>query len=384
MTNHRTATVALGAALTFALAGCEAKKSSNPLSPSVAGPIAGVNITAPKLVEPAQGFKYKESQQPIKLVIENGVSNGVRPVTYMFEVATDTEFNSKVYARSGVPAGESGRTSVQIDRLDLGRAYYWRARADDGANSSQFAASQFEVLPKPLVVAPLIYSPVNNERVTSRRPTLIVNNSQRNDAVGPLSYEFQIATDQGFSKIVAAGVSGEESGQTSFTSGTDLATDLQHFWRSRAGDGETTSLWAPTQTFRTPVPVSPGPSPSPSPGNGGSCASNNGDAIVRCVSATYPDRLAAGVSLNQRIANMEFLRDRVIEAGICGGLDLAWNLKRGVGPHSIDAIAWRHNRVDDVVDIGMAYDDTSRPLALQWGIVAGPPGYDPYPRPTCR
>lgn len=286
MTNHRTATVALGAALTFALAGCEAKKSSNPLSPSVAGPIAGVNITAPKLVEPAQGFKYKESQQPIKLVIENGISNGVRPVTYMFEVATDTEFNSKVYARSGVPAGESGRTSVQIDRLDLGRAYYWRAKADDGANSSQFAASQFEVLPKPLVVAPLIYSPVNNERVTSRRPTLTVNNSQRNDAVGPLSYEFQIATDQGFGKIVAAGVSGEGSGQTTFTSGTDLATDLQHFWRSRAGDGETTSLWAATQTFRTPLPVvAPPPGQSPSPG--APCRSSSPLAIVECERAKY-------------------------------------------------------------------------------------------------
>ena len=59
MTKHRTATAALCAALTFALAGCEAQKSSNPLSPSVAGPIPGVNITAPKLVEPAQGFKVQ-------------------------------------------------------------------------------------------------------------------------------------------------------------------------------------------------------------------------------------------------------------------------------------------------------------------------------------
>jgi len=383
MLKHRNATATLCAVLTFALAGCEAKKSSNPLSPSVAGPIPGVNITAPKLVEPAQGFKYKESQQPIKLVIENATSNGVRPVTYMFEVATDVDFNSKVYARSGVPAGESGRTSVQIDRLDLGRAYYWRAKADDGANASQFSSSQFEVLPKPLLVAPLISSPVNNERVTSRRPTLVVRDSDRNAAVGELSYEFQIATDQAFTKIVSAGVSGEAPGQTTFTPGADLATDLQHFWRARAGDGETTSLWAPTQTFRTPLPVST-PSPSPAPGNGGSCASNNGDAIVRCVGAAYPDKTAAGVSLDQRIRNMEFIRDRVIEAGICGGLDLAWNKKRGTGPHSIDAIAWRHNGIDDVVDLGAAYDDTSRTLGLQWAIVAGPPGYDPYPRPSCR
>jgi hypothetical protein len=385
MTKYPTSTAVLCGVLTCTLAGCEAQKSSNPLSPSVAGPIAGVNITAPKLVEPAQGFKYKESQQPIKLVIENATTNGVRTVSYMFEVASDPDYNNKVYARSGVPAGDNGRTSVQIDRLDLGRAYYWRAKADDGANSSQFSAAQFEVLPKPLLVAPLLVSPVNNERVTSRRPALRVNNSDRNAAVGALSYEFQVASDQAFTKLVAASIVGEGAGQTTFVVGNDLGSDLSLFWRARAGDGDTTSAWAATQTFRSPIVAgpAPGPNPSPSPGNGGSCASNNGDAIVQCVANTYPSRLAAGVSLDQRIANMEFLRDRIIEAGICGGLDLAWNKKRGTGPHSTDALAWRHG-VDDVVDIGAAYDDTSRPLGLQWGIVAGPPGYDPYPRPSCK
>ncbi len=161
-------------------------------------------------------------------------------------------------------------------------------------------------------------------------------------------------------------------GQTTFTPNGDLAVNQQHFWRVRASDGEATSSWAQTQTFRTPLAPTPGPGPGPGPGNGGSCASNNGDQIVRCVAAKYPERLAAGVSLDQRIGNMEFLRDRVIEAGICGGLDLAWNQKRGVGPRSIDAIAWRHDGIDDVVDVGAAYDDTSRPLGLQWGIVARP------------
>ena len=102
----------------------------------------------------------------------------------MFEVATDTDFTTKVYARAGVPAGEGGRTSVQIDRLDLGRAYYWRAKADDGANSSLFATAQFEVLPKPFVGAPGLVAPVNGDRAASRRPTLTVNNADRNAAVG--------------------------------------------------------------------------------------------------------------------------------------------------------------------------------------------------------
>jgi hypothetical protein len=279
---------ALPAVLLLSLVACEAEKSSSPLSPSVAGPIPGVEITAPKLLEPAQGFKYKESQQPIKLLIENASSNGVRPVSYIFEVATDTDFTTKVYARSGVPAGEGGRTSVQIDRLDLGRAYYWRARADDGANSSLYATAQFEVLPKPLLTAPGLVSPINNERVASRRPTLTVSNADRNAAVGGVAYEFQVATDQTFAVLVSAGVVDETPGQTGFVPPGDLATDVVHYWRVRASDRETTGTWAAAQTFRTPLPVvAPPPAPGPGPAPGGPCVSSNPEKIVECERAKY-------------------------------------------------------------------------------------------------
>jgi hypothetical protein len=384
MRKNRTAAATVGAALICALAGCEAHKSSNPLSPSVAGPIPGVNISAPKLVDPVQGFKYKESQQPIKLVIENATTNGVRPMTYMFEVATDSSFTTKVYARSGVPPGDGGRTSVQIDRLDLGRAYYWRAKADDGANASQFSSSQFEVLPKPLLNPPGPVSPVNNDRAASRRPALTVNNSDRNAAIGNVSYEFQVATDQAFTKIVASGVSGETPGQTSFTPNADLAVDLQHFWRARAGDGDTTSAWAATQTFRTPNAPSPGPGPSPNPGpRPGTCASNNGPAIASCIAAKYPEYLAAGISLGQRQANMSFLRDRIIEAGKCGGLDLGQNLKRGGPDLSIDFLAWRQGGGDMGIDLAVDYDNTSEPLRLGWSEAGFGATYKPFPVGSC-
>lgn len=377
---------ALCAAFGIALAGCEAKKSSTPLSPSVAGPIAGVSITAPRLVEPAQGFKYKESQQPIKLVVENATTTGVRPITYMFEVATDSNFTTKVYARSGVPAGENNRTSVQIDRLDLGRAYFWRAKADDGANSSDFSSSQFEILPKPVLNPPATVSPVNGDRVASRRPTLTVNNSDRNAAVGDVSYEFQIATDQAFTKVVASGVSNEGGGQSTFTPNSDLAPDTLHYWRARAGDGDTTSAWGITQTFRTPAPApapTPSPSPSPGPRPGGPCASNNGPAIVSCIAAKYPEYLAAGVSLSQRQANMSFLRDRIIEAGKCGGLDLGQNLKRGGPDLSIDFLAWHQPGGDMGVDLAVDYDNTSMPLRLGWSEAGFGATYKAFPVGSC-
>ena len=381
------AAVALSAALLLPLIACKAEKSSNPLSPAVTGPIAGVNITAPRMIEPGQGAKYRESQQPIRLAVENATSNGVRPLYYTFEVASDPEFVTKMFARSQVPPGTEGHTSVQVDRLELGRSYYWRARAEDGANSGPFVTAQFEVLPRALLNPPGLISPADNERTSSRRPGLVVAASERNSAVGRVRYEFLVSTDGGFSQIVASGVVDEDGGQTTFVPGNDLATDRMHWWTARATDGESTTDWARVQTFRTPTGGgSPSPGPSPSPG--GACGPpypNNGPAVVACVSARYPERLVAGVSHSQREANMAFLRDRVIETGICGGMDLAWNKKRGDGPHSIDALAWRVNGRVEVVDIGVAYDDTSIPLVLTWGIVAGPPGYDTYqPRPNCQ
>lgn len=380
--NLRPAAV-IPAVLLLALVACEAKKSSNPLSPSVAGPIAGVSITPPVLLEPAQGIKYKESQQPIKLVIQNATTNGVRPITYTFEVATDTTFATKVFARASVPPGD-GKTSVQVDRLDVGRAYYWRARADDGANTSEYASANFEVLPKPDLSVPGLASPVNNERVSSRTPTLTVRNSTRNSAVGDVRYQFQVAKDAAFTSLSATGDVGEGGGQTQYGVDVALDTNLTYYWRARATDGETTTSWSGAQTFRTPLATTPGPGPTPPPGTPGSCASNNGETIVRCIENKYPQYLAAGVSHNQRVANMEFLRDHVIESGICGGMDLAWNLKRGTGPRSIDAIAWRVNGRVEVVDIGTAYDDTGSVLRLAWGIVEGPAGYESYPRPNCQ
>jgi hypothetical protein len=364
--------------LVLALGGCEATKSSNPTAPTVAGPIAGVNISAPVMLEPAQGFKFKESQQPIRLVVQNATTNGVRTLSYTFEVASDAGFTAKVFSRSSVAPGD-GKTSVQLDRLDIGRAYYWRAWAEDGANTGAAATSGFEIFPKPAVTAPGPVAPVNNEVTASASPVVRVSNATWVGPVGGLIYEFQLATDQAFTKLVAAGFAAESAGQTSFSS-SPLTGSSTIFWRARASDGETTSSWSGTQTFRTPAAPAPTPPPPSSGGggNGGSCASSDGTFIVNCISAKYPERLVAGVSLSQRQANMMFIRDRMIEAGRCGGLDLGWNLKRGGPDISIDFITQRINGTIDGIDIGFDYDNTGIPLRLAWGTGGSFPSFTPY------
>jgi hypothetical protein len=121
----------------------------------------------------------------------------------------------------------------------------------------------------------------------------------------------------------------------------------------------------------------------PRPANG--AWPNNGPAVVQYIMDMFPDYLHPTALTAQRIEHMEFLRDRIVEAGVCGGLDVARNLKRGIGPHSHDAIAWRKpNGFVEVVDIASAFDDKTIPLVLHWQIVSGPPGYDPLPNhPGC-
>jgi hypothetical protein len=288
-----------------------------------------------------------------------------------------------------VPPGD-GRTSVQIDRLAIGSIYYWRVRAEDGANSGPFLTAQFEILPKPVISAPTPLSPANNEVASSRAPQLRARNATKNAAVGGLVYEFQVSSSQAFTSLTGNGATNEGASETTLQLGADLPNNATQYWRVRAMDAETLGDWSAAQVFRTPnvTPApspspSPSPSPAPSPGGGGSCASSNGPAIVACVSAKYPDRLAAGVSSNQRVANMEFLRDRIIEAGKCGGLNLGWNLKRGGPDRSVDFLAWHRGDGDMGVDIGFDYDNTSTPLRLQWSEAGLGASFQAYPSVSC-
>ena len=81
---------------------------------------------------------------------------------------------------------------------------------------------------------------------------------------------------------------------------------------------------------------------------------------------------------------MSFLRDRIIEAGKCGGLDLGQNLKRGGPDLSIDFLAWRQSGGDMGVDLAFDYDNTSTTLRLQWSEAGFGASYKPYPSGGCQ
>ena len=278
-------------AAAFAAAGCEATKSANPTSPSVAGAIAGVNISTPAPVSPPQGTTIPAKDQPVTLTVQNATTNGQRPVTYRFEVAADADFNTKVSTREGIEPGGDGKTSYRLpDALAADRTYYWRAKALDGANESSYSqAVSFAVVTLAELQPPVPISPVSGATTSSRSPEFKTRNAARSGPVGAVNYTFEIAEDQAFSAMVAIVTMPEQASETRFTIAQQLKASVKYYWRVRAFDSNTASAWSLTQSFVTPAAVvtPPPTTPPTTPPSGGACNSSNPDTIIKCERGKY-------------------------------------------------------------------------------------------------
>lgn len=282
---------------TIALAGCEAVKSANPLSPSVAGPIPGVSISEPKLLEPGSGWQLDNStQQPVRLLIENASTTGQRPLSYTFEVASDAGFGSIVFSRGGVAPGDGGRTSVQIsDRLPTGRSFFWRARAEDGANTGPYtAAASFSIITPVVIDVPSLIEPVGGATISSNAPSFRIGSLTRSGPVGQIVFQLEVAANEAFAPDLALYQITEQGNETKFAAPLSLPYSQTFYWRVRAFDSGPSGVqgsWSAAQAFKTPAAPAPAPSPAPSPSpspSGGSCSSQSTQlGVVECRRGQY-------------------------------------------------------------------------------------------------
>src|SRR4051812_10472921 len=214
--------LAVAAALTFGA--CAAEKSSNPLSPTVAGPIPGVGITAPGTVQPENGTKVRADLQPLTLTVTNSTSTGVRPLSYRFEIAADVNFTTLVFMRDSVTQGDNGQTTLRLsDALASDRTYYWRARAEDGANVSGYSNPAAIQIVTPVTFGPpVLVSPINNTVVNSLRPVFTWQNAPRSGgSPDNMAYLIELSDTAAFTAVVSATV-GEGGGTTSVAPPQDL------------------------------------------------------------------------------------------------------------------------------------------------------------------
>jgi hypothetical protein len=286
--NLRTVRTLTLVSATIALAaGCEAVKSANPLSPSVAGPIPGVSITEPKLLEPGSGWQLDNStQQPVRLLIENASTSGVRPLTYTFELAADAGFTTIVFSRGGVDPGEGSRTSVQVsDRLPTGRNFFWRARAEDGANTGPYAGPySFMVLTPVVIGVPAQLEPGNNATISSATPSFRMRRPTVSGPAGQIVFQVEVSANSAFAPGLALYQVASQGSDTKFNAPLSLDYSRTYYWRVRAFDAGPSGVqgaWSGGRPFMTPAPpVIVVPSPGPT---GASCASQSTQqGVVAC------------------------------------------------------------------------------------------------------
>lgn len=256
----------IGAVAPLVAAGCSSEKSRNPLSPNVAGPIAGVNITTPKTLQPSNGSEITVGSN-IDLLIENATSNGERPLWQQIEVALDQGFTSKVHSNEKVALGANGQTSYRVPSgLTGGRTYYWRVRALDGANTGSFSnGAMFKVVIPVIIEPPVPMSPVGDATTANRSPQLVVRNTAVTGPAGAVIYYFQLALDAGFANIVWNGSAPRTAGESTSVQPPELAAGARYFWRAYGSDGSNNSTWGPLQAFQTPAPPAPTPPATPNP-----------------------------------------------------------------------------------------------------------------------
>jgi hypothetical protein len=248
-------------AAVLCLVGCEAAKSANPTAPTVAGPIPGVSITAPKPLEPGAGTTLVFGAEPPTLLIENAGSSGVRALWLQVEVGTDAGFQQVVHTADRLAPGEGGRTTYRLpEPLGAGYTYYWRSRAQDGANTGPYSAvSSFTVVPPVVIDPPVPTAPTGT--LSTNRPEFRVTNGAISGTTGVV-YRFEVSTAPDMRNLTALVTAVPGNGTTTMTLG-ELPYSTTFYWRVHGSDGTKQSAHSSTLSFRTPA----APAAVPPPGS---------------------------------------------------------------------------------------------------------------------
>ncbi len=338
------------------IAGCEAAKSANPTAPSVAGPIPGVNITAPGVLEPRAGSTLTFSSEPPTLLIENPGSTSARAFWLQVEVGTDTGFQQIVHQADQITPGGNGRTSYRLPSpLGAGFTYYWRSRAADGANTGPYSSvSSFTVVPPVKIDAPVATTPSGT--LANNKPEFRATNGAISGTSG-VAYRFEVARSADFGQMVAVvTVPVNGSGTTTMSLG-ELPYKTTFYWRVIGSDGTVESSYSNTQAFTTAtaptaptappggggpvgVPVGPGgrgPDGGPLPGYGAS--------VVQAVARAHPGALQN--SCQDHGGSWQFM-DMVVDTLRTYDTRWGYNGKRGnANDPSHDVVAYNYGSGPD-------------------------------------
>lgn len=208
--------------------------------------------TTPSLNQPADRSEVT-SQVPVLSINNSSDANG-HGITYTFELYADEALTNLTASVADIAEG-TGTTAWQIDDGDAladHTTYYWRCRAFDGYDFSDWmATAQFFVnTANEAPGVPAVSTPADQSSVPSQQPVLTVTNAANMDG-DTLTYEYEVYADNSMADRVTSqtGVL-EGNGTTGWQVDVALTDNTWYWWRAQARDDEGLgSGWTQLHTF---------------------------------------------------------------------------------------------------------------------------------------
>ena len=239
--------------------------------------------SAPIPSTPSHG-EHIASLAPI-LTVLNSADLDEDDLTYHFQVSTNSAFTQIVAQASGVAEGGTSTQWQVSTTLNNNTNYWWRARAYDGEDYSDY--SQVRVFyvevqePNDPPDEPGGSDPPPGGSDSSTSPVLTVNNASDPED-DPLTYHFEVWNDARSQMIKnSPAVTEDVDGTTSWQVDTTLACGASYNWRCRTFDGNQYGNWMDWSDFEIIQINTPPTAPTAySPEDGDTLLGSNHELVV--------------------------------------------------------------------------------------------------------
>ena len=189
-------------------------------------------LDAPTLSSPSNGAV------DVELPVTLDWYNVPGATSYDVQLSDDDGFSNLIVDENGITA-----SNYTVSELDNGTTYYWRARAKNASETSNWSASwsftTVGIVPEKVILE----SPADGTTIEVQEGETSVQLQWFSTSNEVLAYELEIATDDAFSQIVYS----SELSDTFYVF-NDAEIQQIYYWRVRAGNeygwGEFSDVWS--------------------------------------------------------------------------------------------------------------------------------------------
>lgn len=193
--------------------------------------------SVPEIMSPEKGARVE--QLTPELQIANSIDPENDPFAYVFEVYSDSAFETQAASRTDVTPQSNITAWTLTEPLQDNHHYYWRVRAADSTGTSNWAYGHFftDTQNDPPTTPSPSY-PADATGVDSQTPLLETANAVDPDG-DEITYGFEIYGDSGMGTLIAsvADIAPGSDNRTVWTVDTPLQPDSWYYWRAIALDG---------------------------------------------------------------------------------------------------------------------------------------------------